>query len=325
MDSICDRGKVHLKETDHIYKIQFHPSYGYEDFMDGLRPSDQAGTLKLVNGDFKTLCKEAGKWECDLYRYVARVRVGGSVENLLEKPVDAIKKKLENEQEFKGEHWKKIWNGAAYNSKLPLRDALPPYCMLIDEINRAELSRVFGELMFALEYRGTDGMIRTQNSRLDYVDEKTGDTAMIRVDDGTSRFFVPHNVFVCGTMNTIDRSVESFDFALRRRFLWQRVDVKADVAEWWLVKNDILSAGDAKLLVSAVQKLNGYIKEQLSEDHKIGHAYLMKYSQSCGRWTLSDAKTELWETAIKPLLEEYLRGTGRKLDPFKKKFSPEES
>ncbi len=315
-------GKVLLDEADHIYKIQFHPSYGYEDFMDGLRPSDQAGALKLVNGDFKTLCKEAGKWECDLYRYVARVKVGVSVEHLLDKAVDKIKEQFEEEQEFAGEHWTKIWKVTEYSPKLPLRDAIPPYCMLIDEINRAELSRVFGELMFALEYRGPEGMIRTQNSRLDYVDEKTGDTAMIRVNDGTSRFFVPHNVFVCGTMNTIDRSVESFDFALRRRFLWQRIDVDEDVAEEWLVKNVFKKKdGDAALLVQAVHELNVYIANELSEDHKIGHAYLMKYSTTGDhKWTLKSAKDELWETAIEPLLEEYLRGTGRTTDAFRKKF-----
>ena len=208
-----------------------------------------------------------------------------------------------------------------------LKEAIPPYCLLIDEINRAELSRVFGELMFALEYRGPEGLIRTQNSRLDYVDEKAMDTAMIRVADGTSRFFVPHNVFICGTMNTIDRSVESFDFALRRRFLWQRVDVDEDVAEEWLVDNNILKKEDATLLVQDVHNLNVCIARELrSEDHKIGHAYLMKYSRSGGRkWTLKAAKDELWETAIEPLLEEYLRGTGRTTDTFRDKFFPQKN
>ncbi|EFV1205780.1 AAA domain-containing protein [Campylobacter coli] len=74
---------------------------------------------------------------------------------------------------------------------------------MADEINRAELSRVFGELLYTLEYRGEKGKIKTQY-------------ASMRNDED---FYVPENVFFLGTMNDLDKSIDSFDLALRRRFI----------------------------------------------------------------------------------------------------------
>ena len=332
-------GQEHLTEEEHFCRVQFHPSYGYEDFIEGLRP-DKNGGLTLVNGDFKELCKKAGRWERDLYEFSVEkncndkcpktvsewldCKVADVKRLLLKESNDDAKKKI-----FQQDYWKLIWKYVQDDSKLTLRDAIPPYCMLIDEINRAELSRVFGELMYALEYRGPDGMIKTQYSRLDYreLDQQGNvvyDTAMIRVADDSSRFFVPHNVFILGTMNTIDRSIESFDFALRRRFLWERVPVDLEIAESWLEHNDILKKKEEIAdLIKSVGELNEKIRHDLGDggDYEIGHAYLMKYSPG-KKLTLNQAKNELWESAVAPLLEEYLRGTGKNLKSFEDVFFP---
>ncbi|MFH4238343.1 AAA family ATPase, partial [Acinetobacter baumannii] len=86
---------------------------------------------------------------------------------------------------------------------------IPPFFFIIDEINRAELSRVFGELMYCLEYRGVKGSVKTQ-----YANLNTKKTGILELGQ-TYQFFIPTNIYLIGTMNTIDRSVESFDFALR--------------------------------------------------------------------------------------------------------------
>ena len=177
-----------------VETIQFHPSYTYEDFMEGLRPildeSNQA-QLCLENGIFKSFCVEAGKWERDVIKL-----------ELEKEWNDLTIEELEpHKQNLNDDHWGYIFKIADATKKIS--DAVPPFFMIIDEINRAELSRVFGELMFCLEYRGKKGAVKTQYAQLN--NEKTG---MIKLGSGY-RFFIPNNVYILGTMNTIDRSVES--------------------------------------------------------------------------------------------------------------------
>lgn len=141
------------RKSDHIKFVQFHPSYDYADFVEGVKPSDISDGIKfdVRDGVFKTFCKKA-----------------------LAVP----------EQKF---------------------------VFIIDEINRADLSRVFGELFFGLEadYRGEE--ITTQYSYL----------------QGGSKLVIPKNLYIIGTMNDIDRSVESMDFALRRRFVWREITAES--------------------------------------------------------------------------------------------------
>lgn len=157
----------------HYKLVQFHPSYDYTDFVEGLRPVEEEGKMvfRKVDGIFKEFCR---------------------------KVVD------------KGEEDEK-------------------YFFLIDEINRADLSKVFGELMFCLETdkRGKDNAIQTQYQNLPTYDIKGKkyygeDESEDVFKDG---FYIPKNVIIIGTMNDIDRSVESMDFALRRRFIWKEIDV----------------------------------------------------------------------------------------------------
>ena len=98
--------------------------------------------------------------------------------------------------------------------KLAEDDDENDYFFIIDEINRGELSKIFGELFYAIDpgYRGEKGKVKTQYQNLINKDNVFADG-----------FFVPENVYILATMNDIDRSVESMDFALRRRFAWKEI------------------------------------------------------------------------------------------------------
>lgn len=285
-----------LTHASQIELVQFHPSFSYEDFMEGLRPvldSDGNSQLTLQNGVFKEFCRSAGKWEIDVYG----LGLTQKWEYL------TIKELLPFREKLSGEHWRDIFE-ISNISKL-VSEAVPPFFFIIDEVNRAELSRVFGELMYCLEYRGTRGCVKTQYSNLN--NEHTG---MLKDAQGYL-FFIPTNIYLIGTMNTIDRSVESFDFALRRRFRWEEV-----VPDMALLKYHLNQFCQAWLpLVDNLERLNELIAKEplLGNDYQIGHAYLMdlKYATSL---TVSEVRERVWDDCIRPLLQEYLRGTGKETE-----------
>lgn len=286
-------GSRDFDSYNHIETVQFHPSYTYEDFMEGLRPKlNDANQVQLVlqNGVFKNFCIKAGRWECDIAQRNIKKRWN-------ELTIGDV---IELKTELTGEHWEYIFEIEDTSKKLA--DAVPPFFFIIDEINRAELSRVFGELMYCLEYRGIDGAIKTQYTNLN--DEKT---AMIKNGDGY-QFFIPNNVFLIGTMNTIDRSVESFDFALRRRFRWEEVMPDSTLLHYHLMKHNKKWAE----LAENLENLNVAIEKEplLGKEFQIGHAYLwdLQYSKEL---TVYDVRKTVWDDSIAPLLQEYLRGTGR--------------
>jgi 5-methylcytosine-specific restriction protein B len=216
--------------------VQFHPSYDYTDFVEGLRPTkpDSGPDIGFVRTDgvFKSFCNKA-------------------------------------------------------------IDSSSTFVFIIDEINRGELSKIFGELFFAIDpsYRGEKGMVKTQYQNL------------VEKDDLYSNgFYVPENVYIIGTMNDIDRSVESMDFAMRRRFTW--IEVKAEdriemwddpddgIAEWKDEAHKRMTA-----LNAAIEKVEG-----LSSAYDIGPAYFLKLKQCNGDFN------QLWEYHLEGLLKEYLRG-----------------
>ena len=164
-----------------------------------------------------------------------------------------------------------------------------PYIFIIDEINRGEISKIFGELFFSIDpgYRGEKGKVKTQYQNM--VSE--GDVFA----DG---FYVPDNVYIIGTMNDIDRSVESMDFAMRRRFTW--IEISAESQKDML---DSLGeyAQDAK---DRMKKLNNVIENtpELGKAYEIGPAYFLKLENHDYRFD------SLWDMNIEPLLREYLRG-----------------
>lgn len=293
-----------FSEKDTINVTQFHPSFSYEDFIEGIRPSSD-GTLKLQNGIFKKFCKEAGKIEIDLWKnkdFREKFKDNSNFENIKLSEMKDIEDILE----------------IGDNDKLKLSDIIPPAFFIIDEINRADLSRVFGELMYALEYRGYEGKIKTQYS---YLINK-GDKAEFFFEDGENYFFIPQNIYIIGTMNTIDRSVDSFDFALRRRFVWEEVDPDDNV-----IRNE-LDSKISKDIATSFKKLNEAIKDDalLGSDYQVGHAYALNLLGQDHK-SLSSARKFLWDNFIKPLLQEYFRGLGdskEKLEDLKKKFVPKD-
>ena len=178
------------------------------------------------------------------------------------------------------------------------QEGQPKCVFVIDEINRADLSRVFGELFYALEpgYRGKRGAVSTQYT-------------LGRKEDDRLDFYVPENVYIIGTMNDIDRSVESIDFALRRRFAWY--EVKADGVRF----DDVIQKDlDDKIKIEAKRRylrLNEEIEktEGLRDSYQIGPAYYRKLKD----YVTDDVSDTLlwvkfWEYHLKLLIKEYVRG-----------------
>ena len=163
---------------------------------------------------------------------------------------------------------------------------LKKYIFIIDEINRGEISKIFGELFFAIDpgYRGRSGEISTQYSNLH--------------SDPNDKFYIPENVYIIGTMNDIDRSVDSFDFAMRRRFRF--VELKADERLEMLASLD-----DENLEAEAIKRMSALNKEiadveDLNENYQVGAAYFLKLK------TLGF--DQLWTDYLEPLLQEYIHG-----------------
>ena len=162
------------------------------------------------------------------------------------------------------------------------------YVFIIDEVNRGEISKIFGELFFSIDpgYRGVKGRVKTQYQNLISEDDVFYDG-----------FFVPENVYILATMNDIDRSVESMDFAMRRRFTWKEI-TPDDTAE---MLNTLDCDEEAK---ATMNRLNAVIAktEGLGAAYMVGPSYFLKLDENGGDFN------KLWKMNIEPLLKEYLRG-----------------
>ncbi len=251
-------GKTHLAidianeltdgNKDQIAFVQFHPSYDYTDFVEGLRPvSNGDGTIefKLVDGIFKKFCQKARDVK----------KTGGK----------------------------------------------DKFVFIIDEINRGEISKIFGELFFSIDpdYRGEKGSVSTQYANLHETDEK---------------FYIPDNVYIIGTMNDIDRSVDTFDFAMRRRFRF--VEVTAESQLYILDKELGERAEEAK---TRLRNLNAAIEnvQELNSHYHIGPSYFRNLKKLKYDYEI------LWSDYLKPLLEDYVRGSydeAETLETLKKAF-----
>jgi len=213
--------------------VQFHPSYDYTDFVEGLRPrNDDNGNVgfERKDGVFKAFCKEA------------------------------------------------------------LLESDKPFVFIIDEINRGEISKIFGELFFSIDpgYRGEKGMVQTQYQN------------MIEEGDAFKKgFYVPENVYIIGTMNDIDRSVESMDFAMRRRFAWKEVTAEES---YEAMKDKMIHAEEVKTRMTALNDAICDEKLGLNKSYQIGAAYFLKLDEYDGDFD------KLWEYHLRGLLSEYLRG-----------------
>ena len=188
------------------------------------------------------------------------------------------------------------------------KEELENFVFIIDEINRGDISKIFGELFFAIDpsYRGKKGKITTQYQNLVESDDLYADG-----------FYIPENVYIIGTMNDIDRGVESMDFAIRRRFTW--IEVNPDDTQSMLDSGIPKYAADAKERMGALNKVIS-TNPSLGKAYQIGAAYFLRLNELNGDF---DA---LWEYHLEPLLREYLRGDPRAeefLDEMKKAYGVE--
>jgi 5-methylcytosine-specific restriction protein B len=210
-----------------IEMVQFHQSYSYEDFIQGLRPT-QKGGFDLRDGIFYSFCQRA------------------------------------------------------------LAHPDRPFFFIIDEINRGNLSKIFGELMMLIE--------------ADKREEKFA-LKLTYAEDEEDRFYVPSNLYIIGTMNTADRSLAIVDYALRRRFAF--ITLQPDYGNNFrsFLASKGLSAGMVEHICSAVTKVNSKIKEDinLGEGFQIGHSYFCTFTtnEDENKWW-----NEILSFELKPLLEE---------------------
>lgn len=167
------------------------------------------------------------------------------------------------------------------------------FVIIIDEINRAEISKVFGELFFSIDpgYRGIVGRVTTQYANLQDEDDVFADG-----------FYVPENVYIIGTMNDIDRSVESMDFAMRRRFAWKEIKAEDRVSMWEGQINKWIPEAKVRMnsLNKAIEKTQG-----LSTAYHIGPAYFLKLTNYTDQ---ENPFESLWNNHLHGVIFEYLRG-----------------
>lgn len=275
--------------------VQFHPSYDYTDFIEGIRPNlaNESIGYTLKNGSFKSFCRKAGVIE----------RIQASGKKVTE---DTIKDFLKGEDKSIVDFWINKINEEGFDAENIKPADLPPFLFIIDEINRAEISKVLGETMFCLDadYRGEKGRIATQYSAL--ATDKT-----FYINKGNDKFFIPSNVYIIGTMNDIDRSVEVFDFALRRRFAWHEVTAEA-------VMDKVLKAmgvdnalgNDYDDYVSKITALNNSIDNtlKLNRHYHLGPSYFAKILLYLDGNGYKKAREEVWDNHLSQILYEYVKG-----------------
>ena len=275
------------KNNKQIKFVQFHPSYDYTDFVEGLRPV-YTNTNTDTNTDTKQSVEPQSKKE-----------IGFELK-------EGIFKKFCAEALAE---WNEYWGKCKEkNEKKKLEDCIknaPKYVFIIDEINRGEISKIFGELFFSIDpgYRGEEGALQTQYSNMQ-IEQNIFDK--VKRNDKTGQFFVPHNVYIIGTMNDIDRSVESMDFAFRRRFAFVEIEASESENALYTSEHDSIR-NNAEILAGKMQSLNkAIINCGFSSHYQIGVAYFLKYK---------DVKnySALWNDYLKGTLYEYLRGEPTKV------------
>ena len=194
-----------------------------------------------------------------------------------------------------------------------------PFVFIIDEINRGEVSKIFGELFFSIDpsYRGKQGVVQTQYANM----VKWGNQFDRNLNNGKKgQFFVPENVYIIGTMNDIDRSVESMDFAFRRRFTF--IEVTAEDSMGMLGQLD-KKANDARKVMKALNEaLISPEKGGLTSAYQIGGSYFLKLKPKKKEDEFISFE-ELWDYHLKGTFYEYFRGepdADKKLAELKKAY-----
>lgn len=355
--------------------VQFHPSYDYTDFVEGLRPimmSDGQMGFERKDGIFKEFCKKAIKNLEDSKKTLTELSEEKSLNDKYNTVIDKINNGDLNEFKLKtngksmevvkvtdfnnielktsgtssnrtytvsfdrlaklakvfttteslnnisnisdavrdtiggchaSAYWavlKEVYKQKNISTLTASNVVKKDFVFIIDEINRGEASKIFGELFYAIDpgYRGkNDIRVKTQYQNL-----------VPETDVFAEGFYIPENVFILGTMNDIDRSIESMDFAMRRRFTWK--EIKPEDTQSML--DTLECATKAK---SVMARLNNEISkiEGLGPAYQVGPSYFLKLGDNGGNFE------KLWDMNIEPLLREYSRGF-RKSDEIMEKL-----
>lgn len=339
-----ERFKDYVKNGQIVFTT-FHQSYGYEEFVEGIRPDFDNDELRYViaDGVFKDLCKKAKQNyinystpnELDFDKlinyfaeYVKSEFLDQNKEFLLEKGVNIhsifydkdgecrsfelggttqsgqrltldiikrdyeefkigniksykdIKPKFESKSIHHGNAgyyfmlYKKLFEFEKKDDYKNQKEDLKPYIIIIDEINRGNISKIFGELITLIEPSKRLGNAEELEVVLPYSKE---------------RFSVPNNVYIIGTMNTADRSITTLDTALRRRFEFKKM----------MPTSSLLSSDcDGVNLQELLNKMNERIECLIGDEKLIGHSYFMDINSI-------DELKDAFRNKILPLLEEY--------------------
>ncbi len=366
--------------------VQFHPSYDYTDFVEGLRPlpQDDAGQIgfELRDGIFKLFCEKALENLLNSQKTETEIAEEQSLDEKINEFIDTsieentkytitqgneffitnadekniyisipnnekankltLKKSeiaallkcgenIESGNEIRdifGRKWRTQQDSytlSLYKSirtfkntaaKKNIVEAVKKnFVFIIDEINRGDLSKIFGELFYALDpgYRvtardlqdvknGTHNLtsIRTQYANMEREGNTFDNALNISRQEDFGHFFVPENVYIIGTMNDIDRSVETMDFAFRRRFTFVEIQASERTEMLEQIQDDTVR----EQALAKMQAVNDAISktEGLSPAYHIGGAYFLNLN------TLNGDFEKLWEYHLAPLIKEYLRG-----------------
>ena len=314
-------------EKKQVGFVQFHPSYDYTDFVEGLRP-DAKLNFSRQDGIFKSFCKTALDPDFDgIYNHFLLLtsgksplhvasgspststptsvsegavppedKIGGEEEQgINEQQVSEPNPLYEIPKEDLKELYDRINKGDIDSTNLDniskeaittLKKAIEsvPFIFIIDEINRGELSKIFGELFYSIDpdYRGVEGRVKTQYNQM-ITDSK---------DPFKEGFYVPQNVYIIGTMNDVDRGVETMDFAIQRRFAWPKITAQMSAVNMRIT-------GDALTRMTALN--DALTEEGLTESYHIGGAYFRKLNAG----TNFD---DLWKYHLEGVITEYFRG-----------------